>query len=140
MGVFHPIRVWVAPGQEGRTSWAGTGWRSKIPGQGQDLPKPKKGRTGWSRLSREPMHGLVSGHGFLWAILKISLGPPSPRKQQKRLPPGDPPPTLRNCSVSHWGSWDLTLTLAPLSPHFPHLLGWLFCSLPESLCSRGHQV
>lgn len=87
MGVFCPIKLWVASGQEGRTSWAGTGWRSKIHGQGQDLPKPKVG-LGGPRLSRESMHGLVSG--FLWAILKISLGKPSPAKQQEtasRRPP-----------------------------------------------------
>lgn len=38
------------------------------------------------------------------------------------------------------GLRDLTLILAPRSLHFPHLLVWPLCPVPESLCSRGHQV
>lgn len=35
---------------------------------------------------------------------------------------------------------DLTLVQAPGSPHALHLLAWMFCPVPESLGSRGHQV
>lgn len=35
---------------------------------------------------------------------------------------------------------DLSLARPPISPHVLHLLAWLFCPVPESLCSRGHKV
>lgn len=88
------------------------------------------------------MNGLLSGSCFFSAILNISLG--EPHQQNDRLDCLQETPTLRDCSGSHWGSQaelgNLTLALAPISPRVLHLLAWLFCPVPESLCSRGHQV
>lgn len=140
MGVFHPIRVWVAPGpgredQLGRNwveiqdSWAGTGFAQTK--ERQDwLVQAFQGANAWAGVW--PWFPLGHSENIPGATIT--------KETAKETASRRPPPPLRNCTVSHWGSWDLTLTLAPLSPHFPHLLGWLFCSLPESLCSRGHQV
>lgn len=88
------------------------------------------------------MYGLVSGSCFFWAILNISLG--VPHQQNGRID------CLRETPNSEGLKWlslgflgrgrDLTLALALISPHALHLLAWLFCPVPESLCSRGHWV